>query len=224
MRSHLRSGKRSHCVAALLALAVSFGSVLLLSGCTRTPEPAEGSAAPPQGTADQGAQPESSQTIDLDASPEPLEEPDAAQSLEGYGAAGALADQDLSIRDMLAYAVQDEYLARGEYAAIIGKFGNINPYANIVRAEETHLSFLKSVYDAYGLAFPEDTSADHITVPADLLEAAKIGVKAEVDNIAMYELFLTYELPDNVKEVFTALKEGSESHLLAFQKQVERLS
>lgn len=63
---------------------------------------------------------------------------------------------------MLMYAVQDEYLARGEYLAIIDKFRSQTPY----------------------------------------------------DNIAMYELFLSYDLPENVYEVFNALKKGSDSHFL----------
>ena len=160
----------------------------------------------------------------VDMNPTPLTIDDQALSLEGYGAAGALVDQSLSINDMLMYAVQDEYLARGEYLSIIDKFGNQRPYSNIIQSEERHLSFLEEVYFAYGLDFPEDSSIDHIVVPDNLLEAAKTGVKAEIDNIAMYELFLSYDLPENVFEVFTSLKIGSESHLLAFQKQVERLN
>jgi len=124
---------------------------------------------------------------------------------------------------MLMYAAQDEYLAHGEYLAIVDKFGSQKPYTNIISAEETHLAYLKEVYLAYGLDFPADASADHIVVPANLLEAAKTGVQAEIDNIAMYELFLTHDLPDNVLEVFSALKSGSDSHLLAFQKQVDKL-
>lgn len=161
---------------------------------------------------------ETTQPVDhnVDMEPTPLEDVDKALSLEGYGAKGALTDADLSINDMLMYAVQDEYLARGEYLAIMDKFGSQRPYSNIVNSEETHLAYLQEVYRSYGLVFPPDTSAEHIVVPADLLEAAKTGVQAEIDNIAMYELFLTYELPDNIFEVFTALKNGSDSHLLAF--------
>jgi len=114
-------------------------------------------------------------------------------------------------------------LAHGEYLAIVDKFGSQKPYTNIISAEETHLAYLKEVYLSYGLDFPADDSANHIVVPADLLEAAETGVQAEIDNIAMYEHFLTYDLPDNVREVFSALKSGSESHLSAFQKQVDKL-
>ncbi len=166
------------------------------------------------------------QPVNHDLNPNPVSIAEEAKelSLEGYGAKGALADSDLTVNDMLMYAVQDEYLARGEYLAIIDKFGSQTPYSNIVKSEESHLAFLEEVYKSYGIEFPSDTSADHIIIPEDLLEAAKTGVQAEIDNIAMYELFLSYDLPENVYEVFNALKKGSDSHLLAFQKQVDRLS
>lgn len=157
----------------------------------------------------------------------PLSEKDATLSLEGYGAKGALEDKDLTIYDMLVYAVQDEYLAYGEYNAIIHSFGNQRPYSNIVQAEEMHLSLLKELFAAYGFEFPNDDSAEHIVVPATLLEAAQAGVQAETDNIAMYNLFMTHEtheLPDHIAQVFAKLESGSQSHLLAFQKQVNKLS
>lgn len=159
----------------------------------------------------------------VDVDPEPLTGADKEISLEEYGAKGALSDKNLTIHDMLLYAVQDEYLAHGEYLAIVEKFGKQNPYENIIKSEETHLAYLKEVYLAYKLDFPSDESSDHIIIPATLLEAAETGVQAEIDNIAMYETFLTYDLPDNIFKVFSALKSGSESHLLAFQKQVNRL-
>jgi len=160
----------------------------------------------------------------INMDPEPLKEEEEKESLVGYGAKGAILDDDLTITDMLTYAVQDEYLAHGEYQAIIAKFGSQKPYINIVLSEETHLSYLKEIYKSYNMEFPQDISSEHLVIPSSLLEAAKTGVQAEIDNIAMYEKFLTYELPESVKNVFTILKDGSENHLNAFQKQVDRLS
>lgn len=220
MNSYIHGKRHGAWKRAFLALALSLCCAAVLPGCGSTAAPAGGSAAlPAQASSDQVQQSQSGQPVGgtLDAAQKTL-------SLEGYGAVGALTDQDLTVGDMLAYAAQDEYLARGEYAAIMQKFGTSNPYSNIKDAEETHLSLLKEIYSAYGLDFPEDTSADHIVVPEDLLQAAKTGVQAEIDNIAMYELFLTYDLPEDVKEVFTTLKDASGNHLLAFQKQVDKLS
>lgn len=149
---------------------------------------------------------------------------DDTLSLVGYGAKGALADSDLSLADMLTYAAQDEYLAHNEYAKIIDKFGDKTPYSNIIEAEETHLKELKDLYAAYGMAFPQDDSTEHLVIPVSLLEAAEAGVQAETDNIAMYERFLTKDIPDDVRNVFESLKAASENHLKAFQRQVDRLS
>lgn len=160
---------------------------------------------------------------DIDINAQALTDAEKELSLEGYGAKGALLDKNLSINDMLRYAVEDEYLARGEYLAIIDKFGSQRPYSNIVKSEETHLAYLKEIYLVYELDFPKDTSKDHLIIPTTLLEAAETGVQAEVDNIAMYENFLSHDLPENISKVFTALKNGSDSHLLAFKKQVDKL-
>ncbi len=160
----------------------------------------------------------------VEMDPDPLTETAKISSLEGYGATGALADENLSIVDMLTYAVQDEYLAHGEYEAIINKFGDQKPYSNIVLSEETHLSLLKEIYESYDMEFLEDESDSHIVIPETLLAAATTGVQAEIDNIAMYEKFLTYDLPDSIENVFIILKDGSEKHLNAFQRQVEKLS
>lgn len=212
-----------HLAMAFMVFALATIGIFMLSGCSTTND-TTGKTAPPV-QENTGQTPTISQPVDhnVDMDPAPLNDTDKSISLEGYGAKGALADKDLTINDMLMYAVQDEYLAHGEYLAIVNKFGSQKPYTNIISAEETHLAYLKEVYLAYGLDFPADTSQEHIVIPTDLLEAAKTGVQAEIDNIAMYELFLTYDLPENVFEVFSALKSGSDSHLLAFQKQVDKL-
>lgn len=153
-----------------------------------------------------------------------LNKEDLILSLEGYGAKGALVDNDMSISDMLMYAAQDEYLARAEYEAIIEEFNVSRPYSNIMRSEETHLDSLRDIYETYSIEFPSDTSKEQLVIPTSLLEAAKVGVQAEIDNIAMYEEFLTYDLPDDIEEVFNSLLEGSLNHLEAFQTQVAKLA
>jgi hypothetical protein len=149
----------------------------------------------------------------------------AAESL--YGNAAAKADSSLSVENMLLYAAQDEYLARGEYAAVMGKFGTIRPFSNIIKAEEQHLSLLKSAFSTYKLSFPIDGSARYLQIPTTLAGAYKAGVQAEVDNIAMYDKFLADPRIQgaqyaDLRTLFTSLRNASSNHLRAFQKQVSR--
>ena len=153
----------------------------------------------------------------------------AAGSDYGAGAAvQAIADgSKFTITDMLRWAAEDEYLARGEYEAIMGKFGTIRPYSTIMASEEQHLAWLKAEYQTRGLPFPADGSAPYVVLPRDLKAAAQAGVDAEIANIAMYKTFLARpELSDpvnvSVKTLFEQLMRASENHLRAFRNQLAR--
>ncbi len=231
------SKSKSNIMRASLLTILAITLVFALTACggakpqtTSAPEPKATTAAgpaqtsPPASPAPAEASPDVKAEAKTDTAANLLSEADKVLSLEGYGAKGALMDKNLTIADMLMYAVQDEYLAHGEYKAIIEKFGSQNPFTNIMSSEESHLASLKELYTSYGLKFPEDTSSSHVVIPGSLLQANKTGVQAEIENIAMYERFLSFNLPQPVRDVFEFLKTASGSHLSAFQKQVEKLS
>lgn len=151
----------------------------------------------------------------------------AQTTLPLYGNAAAKADATLSVESMLVYAIQDEYLAHAEYAAIMAKFGQMTPYTNIKKAEEQHIAWLKDIFASFKLAVPIDVAAPYIHAPATLKEAAKAGVQAEIDNIAMYERFLAQPVLRDpnyaaVADLFARLKNASQNHLAAFQKQATK--
>ena len=149
-----------------------------------------------------------------------LTEADTVLSLTGYGSAGALSDDELTLADMLTYALQDENLARAEYDLILNDFGSVRPFTNILRAEQTHIEALLPLFEAYGVDVPADEGALYAGAVGSLTEAFEAGVNAEVNNIAMYEIFLAEDLPDNVRTVFESLMNASENHLRAFQNQL----
>ncbi len=159
-------------------------------------------------------------TTNTPAAPQPAATGGTAAA--GYGAAGAAADKDLTVEKMLVYAIQDEYLAHGEYEYVLSKFGDQRPFNNIVEAEVQHIAELKILFDKYKLAVPADMSKDHIIPAASMDEALKIGVQAEIDNIAMYKSFLNKDLPEDVKSTFNFLLNGSQNHLEAFQRNQNR--
>ena len=140
----------------------------------------------------------------------------------GYGAVGSFDNTEASLEQMLIYAIEDERLARSEYEYIINELEAGSPFTNIIKAEETHIALLIPLFEAYGYTLPEDTSKEHL-IPAESITAAlETGVQAEIDNIAMYELFLELDLPDDVRDVFIELRDGSINHLAAFQRKLSR--
>jgi len=142
--------------------------------------------------------------VDFAVSPEVITE----LGIDGY-----------TLEEMLTAALQDEWLALAEYQTIIDTYGAVRPFTNIIAAEETHVSLLLPLFEAYGIALPENTAASQVVVPDSITSALSTGVAAEQANIAMYEVFLAQEdLPEDVASVFTYLKDGSVKHLAAFSK------
>jgi hypothetical protein len=142
-----------------------------------------------------------------------------------FGHVGAAADQDYTLEDMLNYAIEDEYLAKAEYEKIMAEFDVTRPFSNIMKAETQHISALLPLFEKYDIAVPANTASEHLIIPDTLAEIYSIGVEAEVANIAMYEKFLADpDLPADVKAVFTALMNGSENHLKAFERADDRAS
>jgi len=143
-----------------------------------------------------------------------------------FGAQGAKDKSELSLDQMLSYAIQDEYLARSEYESIIESYGNQRPFSNIILAEEKHIAWLLELYADHGLEPPKDLSKGHVVLPQTLKIAVETGVQAEVENIAMYQAFLgnaaALPLPADVRDLFEKLKAASENHLRAFRANLSR--
>ncbi|SMC86903.1 ferritin-like domain-containing protein [Papillibacter cinnamivorans] len=140
-----------------------------------------------------------------------------------FGSAAVTEDETYTLPEMLTYAIEDEYLALAEYETITDAYGTQNPFTNIIKAEKTHISELEPLFEEYGVVLPENTAEKYTAVPGSLLDAYKASVEAEISNISMYEAFLKQDLPDDVRAVFTALKNASENHLAAFEKNADRL-
>jgi len=147
--------------------------------------------------------------------------PTASAATAPSGAKAALADRDLTLADMLTYALQDERMNRAEYEAILDRFGSARPFSNIIRAEESHIAYLLDLFADHGLTVPADDTAG-MAAPRTFAEAIEAGRQAEVDNVAMYDRFLARELPADVREVFAQLKAASQNHLRAFTNQSAR--
>ncbi len=139
-------------------------------------------------------------------------------ALAEYGSGAVREGQTYTTEQMLTYAIQDEYMALAEYQAIMEKFDVSRPFSNIASAEQVHISLLTPLLATYGVEVPANDAASRVTLPETLEQTYEAGVAAEKNNIAMYEAFLSQNLPDDVKAVFTQLKSASENHLRAFER------
>lgn len=127
---------------------------------------------------------------------------------------------DQKTQDALVAALADERLSQATYKAVLNKFPGSRPFINIIEAEKTHESFLLPLFAKYGVAVPaNEFDPAKITVPADLAEACKAGVKLENENIALYDGFIQFVQERDIKEVFTRLQSASrDNHLPAFTR------
>lgn len=121
--------------------------------------------------------------------------------------------------EALNEALQDEYKAEATYQRVIDSFGEVRPFINIIRAEQTHSAALKTLYLKYNLPIPENDWFDKIPEFESVSKACEAGVEAEIANVAIYDRL--FEEVDNkdILQVFSALRKASqEKHLPAFQR------
>ncbi|MGB5824592.1 MAG: DUF2202 domain-containing protein [Proteocatella sp.] len=135
----------------------------------------------------------------------------------GTGAAGALLDSQYTLKEMLVYAIEDEYLAKTGYDLIIEKYGVQRPFSNITKAEARHIGMLLPLFEKYDISLPQSDWKSMTVVPDNLQTAYEMEIEAELKNIAMYEKFLDEDLNDDVISVFEKLMNASKNHLRAFQ-------
>jgi rubrerythrin len=141
-----------------------------------------------------------------------------------FGAKGALNAASLTLPQMLTYALQDEYLAQARYNNIIGTFGNIRTFVQIKEAELRRINALQPLFQRYQVPVPvpADTSQSFVTTPESNKAAYAAGVQGEIDNIAMYDRFLSLNIPSDVRMVFTQVRNASVNHLEAFERKLAR--
>lgn len=127
---------------------------------------------------------------------------------------------DAQLTAMLVRAIQDEYRAEAIYQGVLNDFSQVQPFVNVLSAEERHSAAIGRLFTARGVAVPVSTSTA-ATVPhfATLAAACAAGAVAERENIAMYDDLLRADLPADVRQVFSNNRSASAvNHLPAFER------
>lgn len=144
----------------------------------------------------------------------------AAPSAPSPTATSSTVVMTFSVNDAVIVALQDEYHAEAIYRRILIDFGNVNPFANIIRAEQMHASSLAALLRTRGLAVPvSEWNADNVPRFGSVREACGAAAKAEIDNVAVYDRYMNEDLPTDVRRVFENNRAASlNNHLPAFQR------
>jgi len=121
--------------------------------------------------------------------------------------------------DALDKALQYEYRAHASFKTVIDKFGEIEPFTSIVKAEENQASELEKIYEKYELEVPSNNWEDFDPGFESISEACEGGVQVEIANIILYNSLFNQIDNKDIIAVFTSLKNVAQfKHLGAFQR------
>lgn len=139
-------------------------------------------------------------------------------------------------REALAYMVEEEKLARDVYRELYEIWG-LRTFDRIADSEQQHIDSVMSLLARYELPIPETMEtvgafddpqlaalyAELLAAGGDSLEAA-VMVGATIEELDIADLHERIAAADNrdITEVFGNLVKGSENHLRAFTRQIER--
>jgi hypothetical protein len=119
----------------------------------------------------------------------------------------------------LNLALEDEYKAEATYQKVLDDFGEVNPFSNIIRAEQKHSSKLIQLYELYGLEVPQNLWYQEVISFNSIQEACEGGVQAEIENIQLYNNILESTQKEDILQVYYSLQKASqEKHLPAFER------
>jgi hypothetical protein len=151
-----------------------------------------------------------------------------------------MAKQEVSEQEKAAliYMREEEKLARDIYLALFEKW-NFVVFKNIANSEDRHTDAVKQLLDKYGIVDPVlndergvftnselNQLYDHLLAKGEtsLLDAFIVG--ATIEDVDIFDLNAHLAETDNedIKCVYNNLKSGSENHMRAFVRQLERKS
>jgi len=135
------------------------------------------------------------------------------------GSASAGSPLSAAVVTALNDTFQDELEAETTYLGVLGDFGDVQPFTNVVNAEVRHSESIARVFQNHGLGVPASRwTLDNVPHFGSLDEACAAAATAEQENVALYDRYLALDLPFDAKRVFENNRAASlERHLPAFQ-------
>ena len=123
------------------------------------------------------------------------------------------------VHQAVRIALYDEYAARSFYTRVLEAFGARPPFANVVRAEQQHVTVLLDLCERFGIPRPLDPFPQETTVEASWLANCERAVVGEIANVHLYAYLLSWVAEPEVRKVFETLQAVSlQNHLPAFRQ------
>jgi hypothetical protein len=129
-------------------------------------------------------------------------------------------DLSVDVVNALQATLTDEYKAQITYQKVLDDFrSSTRPFVNIKSAEIKHADAIISLMNKYGIEVPTNSfRVEEMPVFNSVKAACALGVIAEIENIELYDSYLTLDLPADVRAVFENNRSASlNNHLLAFE-------
>ena len=121
-------------------------------------------------------------------------------------------------KDALQKAILEEYKAYNLYESVLSQLGTVTPFDLISRAEQQHIEALTRQAEKYGVSVPANPGLDVTPVFTDLAVACQAGVKAEIEDAALYDTLKAVTDHEDILRVYTNLQNASlQNHLVEFQ-------
>lgn len=122
----------------------------------------------------------------------------------------------------LKLALADERSAIALYEAALRTFGERTPFSNLVRAERTHAALVEATMERLGVPVPKDPHPE-AEAPATWEQALEEGIRAERENVALYDRLLRMDLSPEVRQTLERLLAASrDRHLPALERALSR--
>ncbi len=125
----------------------------------------------------------------------------------------------------VAAAVQQAHTAErtalATYENVVAKFGDRNPFVNVIESERQHVATVAKVAADHSITLSTaSVSVSANAAPATFGEACTAGVTTERQTIAMYDQLLPKVAAyADITTAFTSLRQSSQdNHLVAFQR------
>lgn len=122
------------------------------------------------------------------------------------------------VEQVLQIAVYDELHTLDFCSKVLEKFGEIEPFSQVISEERYYHQILLTLCEKYRVTPPINKCYESLVVPNELSECCEIAVAMELDSINLYEHLISYVEHADIRDILYKLQAAAyNNHLPAFR-------